>query len=358
MNLAEERLPRKALTMKTNGLILGIALLVGLMCSQALAQGPGQLANVEREIQRTDMLIERATELARTAGNAQAGELVKRAIDLQAQAKTAFLEGHLEAARILTMAARKHAERAVSLLMRPDERLERVESELERTDEMLFRARERIGPNAPETAHTFMEQANRQQQQAWEMYRGSQLRPALRLTLRVREMLRKLAAQLSQADPARFEAHYRRAEDLVTRALQKGQDAGDPTMIEQAERAREMLRLAQQNFEDGHPVAARRQLEQAHRIAQRIMRAGENRVTAEDFERLAQRYEAQFEQVAGRLADNPDPNASGLMNESQEHYRLARDLAPGGGDDLKRAMAEMRIAARLLQRAQRALEQP
>jgi len=88
------------------------------------------------------------------------------------------------------------------------------------------------------------------------------------------------------------------------------------------------------------------------------MRAGENRVTVEDFERLAQRYEARFEVVGRLLADNPDPTAAGLMNESQEHYRLARELAPRSGDDLKRAMAEIRIAARLLERAQKALEIP
>ena len=344
--------------MKTYGLTLGIALLAALFCGQALAQGTGNMATLERELERTETVLERAAELARGAGNAQAGELVKRAIEIQTEARISFRNGNWEISRVRTVAARKLAERAIALLMRPDERLERVESELERTDEMLFRARERIGPSAPETAHTFLESANRQQQQAWEMYRGSQLRPALRLTLRVREMLRKLAAQLSQADPARFEAMYRRTEDLVTRALEKASGSGVQTMMEQAERAREMLRLAQQDFEEGHPGVARRNLDQAHRIAQRVMRAGENRVTVEDFERLAQRYEARFEVVGRLLADNPDPTAGGLMNESQEHYRLARELAPRSGDDLKRAMAEIRIAARLLERAQKALEIP
>jgi hypothetical protein len=58
--------------------------------------------------------------------------------------------------------------------------------------------------------------------------------------------------------------------------------------------------------------------------------------------------------LEGRLADFPSREATRLMEESREHFRLARELADRGrdsGEDRERAMAEMRIALRLLERA-------
>lgn len=327
--------------------------MVGTMGVEAMAQGPSDLANLEREIENTQVLIQRAADMARDAGNAQAAELVKKAQEVQHQARQSFGNGRFEAARIMTTAARKLAAKAISLMQNPDARGDRVQAELERTDDLLSRAREHLEPSSPESARTFLAAAHRQQEQAWQLFRSSEIRPALRMTLQVREMLRKLAARLGDNNTDRIEALLKRTEDLVGQANDAALAGGNQAALRLAGRATEMLNRAKEFIAQGRAQAAKRHLEQAGNLARQSLRQGEN--GAPSLEDAARRYEAMFDQVRDMQGQTENPAVERLMGESREHFNLALELAASVGDNNTQALAEMRLAHRLLQQAREIL---
>jgi len=331
-----------ALLMAAAGLILVIP---------AHAQTGDMGGRLEQELQRTDEIIQRATELVRDAGNAQAAELVKKAVAIQSEAHMSFRNGRRAMSATQTKTARELAQRAMGLVMRPEERKERVQVELERTDEMLQGAKEKMTPDWPETAMALLSGAGRQQENAWEYYRADQLRPALRLTLQVREILRKLQRQMAGNEPGEIRAHVDQIVDLVRRAVREAEESGQRHRIKLADRAREMLRRAQESMQDGRGRAARPHLEQAERLARQSLRVENRNDGADEFETSMMRYQQELKALQERLSEFPSAEATRLVDESMEHHRLAREVADGEEQAPERAMAELRIAMRLLGRA-------
>lgn len=318
---------------------------------EALAQSTGDLATLERELEATDMIIHRAAEMARDAGNVQAAELVKKAVETQAQARHSFASNNLAGVRILTMAARKMAQRAIALMHSPDGRGDRVQAELERTDELLSRAREHLDPASPESAHSFLTAAQHQQEKAWQLFRSNELRPALRMTLQVRNMLKKLTARLGHDNPDRLNAILTRVEALVEKANAAALAGGNPRALRLAARATEMLKRAKEFIANEQMQPARRHLEQAGKLARQALRHGDDQSpTLDDAMR---RYESMFDQLRDMLSESPNPAAERLLEESREHFDLAVELAAEGEDKMTQAQAEMRLATRLLQQARK-----
>ena len=317
----------------------------------AHAQGGDMMGRLEQELQRTDEIIQRAVELVRDAGNAQAAQLVKKAIEIQTEAHISFRNGRFAMCASQTKGARELAQKAMGLVQRPEERQDRVQLELERTDEMIQAAREEISPEWPETAMALLAGAQRQQENAWEYLRANQLRPALRLTLQVREMLRKLQHHMSGTRPDEIRREVEQIVELVRRASGEAEESGQRHRIQLAERAREMLMRAQEALQDGRARAARQHLQQAERLAQQSLRLENRQRGAEEFEAAMMRYEQRREQLQLRLVDFPSREATRLLEESTEHHRLAREQATAQDGSPERAMAELRIAMRLLERA-------
>jgi len=321
----------------------------------ALAQGTGHMLEIERELERTEQMIRRTADLARDAGNARAVELIQRAMELQMRARNRFRNNEMEMARANTMTARTLVQRATAMLLNPEERADRVEHELRRTDEMLSRARDHVGPAAPETVLSLLEFAQRQQEQSWELLRGGSLKPALRMTHQVREVLRKLAALAGAANPERLQAEYQRTAELVETALVAARETANDRAMQMAEQAEEMMRRGHILMEEGKPHAARRHMEQARKLAKHALSLTGPGGGQGTFEAATERYERMYERLAARLQESRNDAALDVLAESREHYRLARELATAGGESLQRANAELRLAFRLLERVRNLL---
>jgi len=321
----------------------------------ALAQGTGHMLEIERELERTEQMIRRAAELARDAGNARAVELIQRAAEVQMRARNRFRNNEMEMARSNTMAARKLVQHATALLLNPEERADRVQHELRRTDEMLSRARDHVGPAAPETVISLLEFAQRLQEQSWELFRGGSLKPSLRMTHQVREVLRKLAALAGAANPERLQAEYQRTAELVETALVAARETAHDRAMQLAEQAEEMLRRGHILLEEGKPHAARRHMEQARKLAKHALNLTGEVGGRGTFEAAIERYERMYERLSARLQESRNDAALEVLGESQEHYRLARELAAAGGESAQRANAELRLAFRLLERVRNLL---
>jgi len=320
----------------------------------AIAQGRLEPADIARELDRTDELISKASELATSANNAQAVELVQNAAAVQQRAREAYQNGFLEVARARTRAARSIVSKVMSMLLDPEERADRVEHELQGTDDLLAQAREWLGPSAPEMTRTLLEAALRQQSQAWELFRAGNHRPSLRMTHQVREMLTKIRLQVEEFDPARLEEAFRRTEEIVKGAMESS-SAGSSRAMEMADKANQMLHRAVEFASNGRYMAARQHLTQAQRFAYRSMRitSGE---PVDDFERLAEQYQTSLARLTERLGQAPNESAARLMQESQEHFRLASELYQAESESQERAFAELNLAMRLLTKARELLE--
>ena len=334
--------------------VLLVVLLSAVAISTAIAQSPGDLT-LQRELERTDEILRKASELVAAANNAQAAELLESALGIQEQAHVAFRNGFPEVARIRTMTARGLANRIFALLLDPEERADRVEQELQRTDDMLSRARDVLGPQSPDISRTLLEGALKHQSQAWELFRAGSHRPALRMTLQARELLNKLRLQTEEFDPARLEEEFRRTEELVARAMDAAK-TGSSRVVQLAEQASDLLRRAHEFVSDGRYLAARHHLTQAQRLAHRSLRLGNGEEDVDDFERLSEQYQAGFARLSEGLSQSPNEGAAQLAQESQEHFRLAQELYQAGPESEERAFAELNLALRLLNKAKDLLE--
>lgn len=330
-------------------------LALGLLVLPAFAQGPPDVMNLERELERTEEMIRQAAELAGAAGNAQAAELVKNAMELQEQARQAFRNGFFEVARIRTTAARTIVAKVMAMLLDPKERADRVESELQRTDDLLAKTREALGPAGPEMARSLLDAAFRQESQAWEQFRAGNHRPALRMTNQVREILTRLRLQMEEFDPNRLEEAFSRTEEIVTKATEAAGSASSRVQ-ELAEQAAHMLQRAHEFASNGQYLAAVHHLTQAQRLAHRALRLAGGQPDNDDYDRLAEQYQASFARIMDLLGQAPNEAAGNLIQESREHFRLSSELYQAGPESQERAFAELNLAMRLLNKAKDLLE--
>jgi tetratricopeptide (TPR) repeat protein len=344
-------------TMKTVTRITMAALALALfMLPVGLVQAQiSDRANLERELERTEELIQKAAELARDAGNAQALELIGQAMEIQQQARKGFGNGNYDAARVRTQAARTIVTKVMALLLNPQDRADRVQQELQRTDDMLAKARDHLGPGGPESARTLLEAAHRQQQQAWELFRGGSQRPALRMTYQVRKVLNKARLQTEEFDPDKLEAQFKRVEELVRQATEAAATSGNVRAGQLAERAQELLIRAREFVANRQYLAAKHHLNQAGKFAQQSLRLSRSGDSPGSFERMANQYEERLARMTDLLAGAPNEAVANLLTESQEHYRLAIELNQAGPESAQRAFAELHLAVRLLERAKELL---
>ena len=151
----------------------------------------GQTASrIEEELNATDKVIERATDLVEESGNAQAEQYLEKANHLQGIAKE-NMSGNPEGRSALrfTLQARTHAEKAITIVRSGGENQDFVQRELERTQEILKQAQEYFDLAQLDRTLTIYEQAQTAQSKAEELFTQNQQKMALASTLRAREIL-------------------------------------------------------------------------------------------------------------------------------------------------------------------------
>ena len=161
---------------------------------------PEESERVARDIERTDVLISRATALAARARHPRVPEFLSLARDFQADARDAYRLRHYARAQRLTLASRDHAERAMRLIGPAVDDPDNVEVVLGRTDDALDRLKDVVkrggGGQAAERGY---EKLKRDQKAARERFREGDVSGAYKATVRVREGVLKLLIAISAA---------------------------------------------------------------------------------------------------------------------------------------------------------------
>ncbi|MCK4427375.1 MAG: hypothetical protein KAW16_02710 [candidate division Zixibacteria bacterium] len=177
----------------TSGKLIFLMLLIvagAILCltDQAFAQIREE---VEKELDRTDRVIERAKEAVAESRNPKAQYLLKLAMDLQGRAKEAFGGERFWLAAKLTLRAREKAFEAIGVTKRSEENENLVLKAIERTDRIIAKAKEKIFLTDNQRAFSLLEVTIRNQQRAKEFYHEHKLKVALKLTLKARESAQK-----------------------------------------------------------------------------------------------------------------------------------------------------------------------
>ncbi len=179
---------------------LRLALSAQRLIRQALDLGDviGAPMRLDRELERTDGVLERAGEPVRESGDEVAIRLLARAVELQAKARDAKASGSWRLALAGTREARTLALRALARAHGPLD-AGRVREELERTDHDLARAAEVVDASDSVSAMRLLVTARSHQDRARSLAGEQDFRSALAQTLVARRLALR-SIQMAQGD--------------------------------------------------------------------------------------------------------------------------------------------------------------
>ncbi len=252
---------------------------VALTSGAVLAQGgwgntEHEIEALHKQLEYTDLVIERARETVRATNAPAAGVSLKFSEDLQEQAWKRYNEGLWSPSLRLTKQARNHANKAMSASQATQNNQQGVQRKLEQVTEMAERVRESLaeyrGNNFEALVNSTTDNLNR----AREFYRSGQHKACLVLCEQVEKALRKMGEQADKGNRERnrYQHRYEAVGDLVDKAGSEIGDCGSESALRLQEQARQTLRQAEELAENGRYGAALRSLQQAQKMAGQAVR--------------------------------------------------------------------------------------
>ena len=324
--------------MKSNvkTLLIALSLLIAGIGTVTAQTGNGdmQMARLDRELQITDQLLERAQEFVRASDNPlatvnleQAYKLQGEARDMQRQLQQHFQLQLLGTANKTTLKARELAKAAMTASRQTEQYEGAVQRDLERAEQHLERAREATAGTANRNLQALMNSAETSLAKAWEFYRQEQYRPAYKLAQQVENAARKILAAAGMKD--RGQENYQRRLEHVNRVMEQARqqltDCNSESARKLMEQAEEAVRRADELDRGQHETAALRQLRTARELA---IRAQEE---CQGTGSLQQRYEQMLREtnrLREMLQDQTGSEAEAsrkLVQQATEQLEMARN---------------------------------
>jgi hypothetical protein len=245
---------------------------LGLFATASRA-GAQILTDIQRELETTDLRIERAETIVSGSGNESARLELEQAVSLQTRAKEELAAGHPRIALDLTYRARGHADRAIALVRGlPDP--DRVRTQLERTRELVERVRDQIEECSNDRARAMLHAATEMQSRAEAAAEASRYLAALQLTRGARERaldaLRLCNLQEDLRDSS--ERALRRTDEVIARAQDRVSEHPSEQARQTLARAVDLEDRATREFRAGHFEASLRLTQNARALAFRAIR--------------------------------------------------------------------------------------
>jgi len=306
---------------------------------------------VRAELEKTDVVIQRAKEAVFESRNIKAEELLKMAIALQGKARDAFFMIKYKMAVELTLMARKKAYEAIGFTKRDEENENLVLKAIERTDQIITKAKESIVGLEHKRASSLLEAAINNQQKAKEFFKEHKLKVALKLTLKAREMAKKVLDLTTKGRRLNrlAQKELKITDRMIQKAsliLQESESKGPDRLLEKAkslqEKAREMFR--QKKF-----TRATRSSRKARELVEKALRLVEEEVTPRMVENAIQQNERLISQVEEGIKGGTNPEAASTLEKGLAHQRKAKKYYQEG--KFKPALAEAKVAKRLISKA-------
>jgi tetratricopeptide (TPR) repeat protein len=226
-------------------------------------QGDESKGYVEREIERTDEILQQVREGLGLMSANRMSYMLESAIATQNKAKEMYLQNRQKMALTATLRAREMVQRGKESIQQS----EQAQRELEKTNMLVDRAREMLSGMNLEQSPPAFENALRVQEQAREMYEKGNYKEAQEYTLRARkqilEGINKYEAKLQKENFPRV------MEDIQARLERAREELGgnpNSTAERYMERARAEINRANEAFEGGNVQRAMNHLRRANRF--------------------------------------------------------------------------------------------
>jgi hypothetical protein len=326
-----------------------LALISILIVPAAMAQMSN---NVERELETTDRLIDRATEAVREAGSIIGQQHLDRAVVLQRKAHESHRSGMYRRASTLTIMAREQAKKAIGAIQLADRNSGIVRREIERTDDLLNNAQDLIRDSQSQKTASLLEQAIKTQTEGKEFFHGNRLKIALKATLKARETARKAIdiAGIRSDQASQLQREISRTDELIARAAERADELGvDGQVHVLLDNARQAQQIAKERLEALNYRIALSQTKKARESAKEALSKMESDVQPERIDKMLQQNDRLVESVREMLREHPNAKASELVDVAANHLRKAKEALAKGKDDI--AIVEAKAARDLAERA-------
>jgi len=298
--------------------------LIALLATSGLAQTNAQRDKIRTELERTDEVIERANDAARSSNTPVAAPSLQKAIELQKQAWGYFKGNSFDLAYRYTMDARDLAKKALVRSRLTEQGETVVQRKLERAAELLERAKEAMPPGPDGRLYAIYESAKNNLNRAWEFYRIQQYRAALKLANQVinagQDILNAANRQIRRY--AEFERRSEAVAELIAKAREKIAECTSDEALRLIEQADKMYQLSRELVSEGKYAAALRSLQQARKMAIEASKIC-NGVGA--LSRRHDRIKNETDRLAEKISPNDD-TAKKLINQVYEQLQLAEDF--------------------------------
>jgi hypothetical protein len=219
-----------------------------------IRQGDENRDMVQKEIERTDELLQRAREQYGNTENVRAKTVFQNALEFQNKARDLFARNRQKMALTSTLNARELARKAQEMAQDHAQALK----EIEKTDQLLQRARERLAEMSIGLNPPAFERALRLQELARSSYVSGNFEQALGNTLKARKQIMDAVENFD--DKLKQEYLPRALEQLGERLgeLNSALAGTDQDHIARSyyERAKEELQNARENFNKGETSRA------------------------------------------------------------------------------------------------------
>lgn len=323
-----------------------VVVLTGILpLATALCQGRDQ---VRGDLERTDELIERATEVVKETGSVIGERYLERARELQARAWESYRGERYGMTRELTEAARDQALKAIGAVQVSDYNLSTVRREIDRTDELLRRVRDRTAASNNEQIVSLLENAVRIQIEAREFFRGNRFKIALKATLKARETASRASRMADNS--LVVERELRRTEKLIEKATEAAEDLGSNGAVNDMLRnAQELQSAADQEFRSGNLRAAMSKTQRARDLTRQALQRIEKNLQPNRIGGFLDHTEELIREVEDILSQSPNGEAERLLEAAIDHQKKATEAYSEG--NLQTAIVEARAARELVNKA-------
>ncbi|MFH1144440.1 MAG: hypothetical protein V1774_07860 [Candidatus Eisenbacteria bacterium] len=335
------------------GSVIAVSLLSGALFPAQAQAGPG-LSQVRLELERTDVLIERAREEIAEVRNAYSQDRLRKALDVQRRAWNQFHTGTangLRNAQGLTRNARAFALQAIEAAGIEKRARDKVGTIIEQAQERAAEIAPLVNESGGPLARRLMEQGLQQLRRARRALQDNDPQAARLATLALHliERAGRAAAGIG-ATVAAAEVSIERTETLLAeveaRLAEEGRPVSPQALFDEAQR---LLEQAHKDLSDGRPGLAFRSSAEARERALRALSElkrvpGEEQIliTLEDIEAL-------YDELAPRIEASRASDAMGLLRQGRELLAKARSLLGEGKPG--EALITLVAAESLLRRA-------
>lgn len=312
-------------------------------------------ANLERELDKTDEVIERAREAVSASRNIKAENVLNLAVEYQGQAKGHAAQIRYKQAMELTLKAREKAYEAIGFTKKDEENENLVIRAIERTDQAISQAKDAIGQTDQKRVTSLLEMAIRSQERAKEFLRERKLKMALKFTLEANETADKIKGlagngdKLDQASKKQLQA----TERLMEKAAAKIQESQNQEAMELLEKGKGFLKEAQEQFNKNAYALAIKNAERAREMLEKALGLVEEDITPPMVERAMEQNERMIRTAQQAIKGEGNTQAVNVLEKGLNHQNRAREYFNQG--EYKAALAEAKAANRLLNQVMKML---